>query len=44
MIVYQGLAILSMLIGALNIKEFFFYKKGGFATEMPIWIRPKVKK
>ncbi len=42
--IYQGLAILSMLIGALNIKDFFFYKKGGFATEMPIWIRPKVKK
>lgn len=43
-IIYQGLAVLSMVIGALNVKEFFFYKKGGFATEMPIWMRPKVKK
>ena len=42
--IYNGLAILAMLIGALNIKDFFFYKKGGFATEMPIWMRPKVKK
>ena len=42
--IYKGLAILSMVIGALNIKDFFFYKKGGIATEMPIWMRPKVKR
>src|SRR4030042_2958839 len=42
--VYNGLAILAMVLGALNIKDFFFYKKGNFATEMPIWMRPKVKK
>ncbi len=42
--VYKGLAILAMLIGALNIKDFFYYKKGGVATEMPIFLRPKVKK
>src|SRR4030043_290012 len=42
--VYNGLAILAMVLGALNIKDFFFYKKGSFATEMPIWMRPKVKK
>ncbi len=41
---YNGLAILAMVIGALNIKDFFMYKKGGIATEMPIWMRPKVKK
>ncbi len=39
-----GFAILAMLIGALQIKDFFFYKKGGFATEMPIWMRPKAKR
>ncbi len=43
-IIYNGLAILAMIIGALNIKDFFIYRKGGFATEMPIWMRPKVKK
>ena len=42
--VYNGLAILAMLIGALNIKDFFFYKKGSFATEMPLFMRPKVKR
>jgi len=44
MFLYNGLAILAMIIGALNIKDYFFYKKGSFATEMPIWMRPKVKK
>ena len=42
--VYKGLAILAMIIGALNIKDFFNYKKGSFATEMPVFLRPKVKK
>jgi hypothetical protein len=42
--IYNGLAILVMIIGALNIKDFFVYKRGGIATEMPIWMRPKVKK
>jgi cytochrome c biogenesis protein CcdA len=42
--VYKGLAILAMLLGALNIKEFFYYKKGGFGTEMPLFMRPKVKR
>ncbi len=43
-IIYSGLAILAMILGALNIKDFFIYKKGGFATEMPLFLRPKVKK
>jgi len=43
-IIYNSLAILAMIIGALNIKDFFKYKKGGIATEMPIFMRPKVKK
>lgn len=37
-------AILSMIIGGLQIKDFFFYKKGSFATEMPIWMRPRAKR
>lgn len=41
---YNGLGILSMIIGALNIKDFFFYRRGGIATEMPIWMRPRVKR
>ena len=42
--IYKGLAVLAMLIGALNIKDFFFYKTGSVGTEMPIFMRPKVKK
>ncbi len=42
--IYKGLAIFAMVLGALNIKDFFIYKKGGLATEMPIWMRPKVKR
>jgi hypothetical protein len=42
--IYNGLAILAMVLGALNIKDYFYYKKGGIATEMPIWMRPRVKK
>ncbi len=42
--IYDGFAVLAMILGALNIKEFFSYKKGEFATEMPLSARPKVKK
>ncbi len=43
-ILYNGLGILAMIIGALNIKDFFLYKPGGIATEMPIFMRPKAKR
>jgi cytochrome c biogenesis protein CcdA len=42
-IVYNSLAILAMVLGGLNVKDYFYYKKGGLATEMPIFLRPKVK-
>ncbi|MBT4258206.1 hypothetical protein HOD88_03440 [archaeon] len=41
---YNGLAIFAMLMGGLQIKDFFLYKKGSFGTEMPLWMRPKAKK
>lgn len=40
---YKGLAILAMVLGALNVKDYFMYKPGGLVTEMPIFMRPKVK-
>lgn len=43
-ILYTGLGILAMIIGALNVKDYFLYKPGGVATEMPIFMRPKVKR
>jgi len=42
--VFDGLAILAMIIGALNIKDYFMYRSGGIATEMPLFMRPGAKK
>ena len=42
--IYNGLAILAMIIGALNIKDYFMYKPGSLATEMPLFMRPIAKK
>ncbi len=41
--VFNGLAILTMILGALNIKDYFMYEPGGVATEMPLSLRPRVK-
>ncbi|MDD5012418.1 MAG: hypothetical protein PHQ66_02105 [Candidatus Nanoarchaeia archaeon] len=37
-------AVVAMLVGGLQIKNFFFYKKGSFATETPIWMMTKAKR
>lgn len=42
-IIYNGLGILAMIIGALNIRDYFKYSPGGLATEMPMSMRPRVK-
>ena len=42
--VYKGLAIFAMILGALNVKDFLSYKKGSLGTEMPLFLRPKVKR
>lgn len=42
--IYRGLAVIAMMLGALHIKDYFVYRKGSFATEMPLYMRPKVKK
>lgn len=41
--IYKGLAIFAMLLGALNIKDYFMYRPGGIATEMPMFMRPRAK-
>ncbi len=41
--IYNTLAILAMIIGALQIKDYFNYSPGGLATEMPLWMRPYLK-
>lgn len=40
---FNGLAILAMILGALNVKDYFSYQPGGLATEMPTKMRPYAK-
>lgn len=44
LILYNILGIVAIILGVLNIKDFFWYKPGGMMTEMPISMRPKLKK
>jgi len=39
----SGFAILAMLIGALQIKDYFMYHPGNLGTEMPLSLRPRAK-
>lgn len=39
----KALALGAILLGIFNLKDYFYYKPGGFATEMPLKFRPKVK-
>jgi cytochrome c biogenesis protein CcdA len=43
-ILHKVFAVLIILLGLLNIRDFLSYVPGRFATEMPIMFRPKVKK
>jgi len=42
-IIYKGLGIFAMILGALNMKDYFYYQPGGVATEMPLAMRPYAK-
>lgn len=41
---YYGLGGLSIILGILNIKDSIRYKMGSIATEMPLFLRPKLKR
>ncbi len=41
--VKDGLAILAILLGLFNIKDYISYKPGGLVTEMPMKLRPRMK-
>lgn len=41
--VTNSLAVLAILLGILNIKDYLKYKPGRIATEMPLKLRPRVK-
>ncbi len=40
---YKGLGAIAIILGLLELKDFFFYKPGGIGTEMPLFFRPKVQ-
>ena len=42
--IYRIFGLLAILLGFLGIKDYFMYKPGTFGTEMPLMLRPKVKR
>jgi len=44
LLLYKILGLFAVILGVLNMKDFFKYKPGGILTEMPVSLRPKVKK
>jgi len=41
---FKALGAFAMIIGLFNIKDAIWYKAGGFMTEMPLFMRPKLKR
>jgi thiol-disulfide isomerase/thioredoxin len=41
---FRGLAVAAIVFGVLNIRDFIRYKPGGLGTEMPLLLRPRVKR
>lgn len=39
----KGIAVLALILGFLNLKDFFWYGGGGFIMEVPMSWRPKMK-
>ncbi len=44
LLLYKILGGVAVVLGILNIKDFVRYKPGGIFTEMPMFLRPRVKK
>jgi len=40
---YKALGVIAIILGILNIKDFIKYKPGNIGTEMPMFMRGKVK-
>lgn len=43
MYIFKGFGLLAIVLGVLNLKDFFYYHPGGLATEMPIRMRPGMR-
>ncbi len=41
---YKILGLAAIILGLLNLKDFFWYRPGGMMTEMPMFMRPRLKK
>ncbi len=41
--VFKGFGLFAIVLGLLNLKDYFNYKPGSFGTEMPMRLRPRVK-
>lgn len=39
---YKILGLFAIILGVLNLKDFVHYRPGGFLTEMPMFLRPKL--
>ena len=40
---FKVLGVFAVVLGMFNLRDFINYKAGGFMTEMPLFMRPKVK-
>jgi cytochrome c biogenesis protein CcdA len=41
--VFKGFGMFAIILGLFNLKDFLKYNPGGFMTEMPLFLRPRVK-
>jgi len=41
--IFRGFGVFAIILGILNLKDYFVYQPGGLATEMPLKLRPKMK-
>ena len=42
--IYKAFGFFAIVLGLLGIKDYFMYKPGTIGTEMPLFLRPRVKK
>lgn len=42
--IFRGFGVFAIILGLLNLKDFLYYKPGSVMTEMPLRLRPKMKK
>ena len=41
--IFKGFGLFAIILGILNLKDYFAYNPGGIATEMPLSIRPRMR-